>query len=102
MMYKSEVVKKIAGDLHLTQQTVSAVLERLASLVVEVTSAGEKLDLTGFGVFEGQTVAPIRRLDFHTGELTDIPARNLLRFRPSKRVRKLPMIGDRDVGPLQR
>ena len=51
-MNKQELVKKIAHDAEVTQRQATVMLESTINAIIDTVSAGEKIQLQGFGTFE--------------------------------------------------
>jgi nucleoid DNA-binding protein len=94
MPTKREIVKSIAEKTALTQaQTAEVVQLTLDSIVAAVLDEG-RVELRNFGVFEVKHRKPRKARHPVTGETMDVPARNVVVFRPSawveERVADLP------------
>jgi DNA-binding protein HU-beta len=61
-------------------KAVAAVLDAIRAGL----KRGEKLALSGFGIFETAELGPRKGRNLHTGEAVDVPAMTQVRFRPGK------------------
>jgi DNA-binding protein HU-beta len=64
-------------------KAVDAVLAALRASL----QRGEKVALSGFGVFETAERGPSKARNLQTGEAVDVPAMTQVRFRPGKRLK---------------
>ena len=81
---KRQIVKSVAEKAALTQtQTHEVVQLTLEAIVAAILEEG-RLELRNFGVFEVKHRKARKARDPRTGETMDVPARNVVTFRPSQ------------------
>lgn len=81
---KSDLVLRIADALGTSSKTAESALNiTLAAIMTEV-NAGNTVKLKGFGSFVRKHSPARMARNPRTGEQIEVPARDTLRFRPSK------------------
>ncbi len=87
-MTKAEIVEKMAKDAGITKAAAAAALE---SFITSVTKALKKKDgkvtLVGFGTFQKTRRKARKGRNPQTGEAIKIKARNVVKFRPGKKLK---------------
>ena len=83
-MNKNELIAKIAEDTELKKVDVEKVLESFVCNVTKVMAAGDKLQLVGFGTFEGKARAEKEGINPATGAKIKIAACKVPAFKPGK------------------
>ena len=83
MPTKRDLVKTIAERAALPQAQTGEVVQLTLEAIVEAVIDHGRLELRNFGVFEVKHRAPRKARHPVTGETMDVPARNVLTFRPS-------------------
>ena len=87
-MTKAELVEKMAKDAKITKVAAAAALE---SFVASVTKALKKKDgkvtLVGFGTFQKTRRKARKGRNPQTGAAIKIKAKNVVKFRPGKKLR---------------
>lgn len=73
-MNKQELVKKIAAESDISQKQAAVVLDNTLSAIVDAVAAGEKVQLIGFGTFEGKKREARVGRNPRTKESIEIPA----------------------------
>jgi nucleoid DNA-binding protein len=84
-MTKREIVMKISSETGLTQVEVKRVVQRTFDLIVDALTAGDKVELRNFGVF--QVKRRKKRLGRNPNkpeEVIPIPEKNVPDFKPGK------------------
>ncbi|NMB13294.1 MAG: HU family DNA-binding protein [Firmicutes bacterium] len=81
---KVELVSKVAENTQMTKKDVGACIDALFSVIQETLTAGEKVQLTGFGTFEVRERAARKGRNPQTGAEIDIAARRMPVFRAGK------------------
>ena len=71
-----EALSERLGD----KKTAAAAVDGLVDVVVRTVNGGEKVNITGFGVFEKRARAARTARNPRTGEPVDIPAAKSARF----------------------
>lgn len=87
-MTKREMVIQLASKLGMTQAEVASVLELFLDEVCHVLADGRRLELRDFGVFEIKTRASRVGRNPRTGEEVAVPERNVVTFKPGKRMKQ--------------
>ena len=88
-MTKAEMIAKIAADAQITKTTAEAALKAFTEGVVEaLNDSTGKLTLTGFGTFTKTQRKARRGINPQTGKTIHIPARNVVKFKPGKKLRE--------------
>ncbi|MEY3369569.1 MAG: hypothetical protein RLZZ361_239 [Cyanobacteriota bacterium] len=83
-MNKGELVAKISEDLDLTQKQVDQVVTALLEEIKDQVAKGEKITLTGFGVFQKRSRKGRTGRNPRTGEEIKIPASSVPAFSAGK------------------
>ncbi len=88
-MTKAELVEKMSKDAGVTKATAQACLE---SFTASVTKALKKKDgkvtLVGFGTFQKIRRKARKGRNPQTGEVINIKATNVVKFKPGKKLRE--------------
>jgi DNA-binding protein HU-beta len=88
-MTKVDLIEQVAQKTELPKRDVERVLEAAISAVQQALAHGEKVSLTGLGVF---TVADRKaRLARNpkTGAQVEVPARKAAKFKPAKELKEM-------------
>ncbi len=80
-MYKTELVRLVAGETGLSQRVVSRVLSSSLQTVQRALEAGEQVTIPGFGTFYTSPRQAGRVRSVRTGRQVVIPARRVAAFR---------------------
>ena len=88
-MNKQELIKKIAADTDVTQKQAAAVLDCALDTIVASVAAGDKVQLIGFGTFEGKARAARKGLNPQTKAEIDIPASVSPAFKAGKKFKDI-------------
>lgn len=83
-MNRNELIAKIAEAEGIPRKAVGAVLDAFVAEVRKVGEEAGKLRLVGLGTFEGVDRPARTARNPATGESVEVPARRVLRFKPSK------------------
>ena len=81
-MNKADLINSISEKTGLTNTKSNQVLNALTEAITESLSNGNKVTLVGFGTFTVSDRNPRKGRNPKTGELIDIPAKRVARFRP--------------------
>lgn len=87
-MTKRELVDVLAKRMNTSKREAEEWLETFTDVVVENVSDGEKVSITGFGVFDLGKRAARRGVDPRTQEEIHIPQMPMPRFRVGKRFKE--------------
>ena len=82
-MNKSQLINAVVAQTSLTKNEVKKVVDTLFAIAEENLQKGEKVVISGFGVFSVAQVAERVGRNPRTGEQVRIPARRNVRFRSS-------------------
>jgi len=82
-MNKSQLINAVVEQTSLTKNEVKKVVDTLFAIAEENLQKGEKVVISGFGVFSVAQVAERVGRNPRTGEQVRIPARRNVRFRSS-------------------
>ena len=81
-MNKADLIDAVSAQLNASKKDVSDVIETVLHEVKRSISRGEKVAISGFGVFERQSRAARTGRNPRTGEAVKIKATKLPKFRP--------------------
>lgn len=82
-MNKSQLINELAEQSSLSKVEVKRMVDSLFSTIEKKLQEGEKVVISGFGVFSAIEVAERVGRNPRTGESVKIPARRSVRFRPT-------------------
>jgi len=88
---KKEIVKDIADILGLTQLKTKEIVQMTFDAIIEtlVDNSDHRIELRNFGVFEVKQRAARKARNPRTGERVDVPPKNVVTFKPCKRMEEL-------------
>lgn len=81
-MNKADLINSISEKTGLTKTKSNQVLNTLIESITESLTNGDKVSLVGFGTFTVSDRNPRQGRNPKTGELIDIPAKRVARFKP--------------------
>ncbi len=87
-MTKADIVEKIYRATNLTKKEATEIVESVFALAKSTLETGEKIKISGFGIFEVKEKAARRGRNPQTGETIEISARRVLTFKPSQLLKK--------------
>jgi len=79
-----ELARQVAQKTSQTKTTVNAVLDALFDTAKEGLASDGKVVFPGFGIFKLVKRSPRKGRNPQTGETVDIPAKNAVKFTPSR------------------
>lgn len=79
-MNKTDLTSKIAEKTGLTKVQAEAALKAFTDIVAQSLAEGDKVQVTGFGVFETRKHAPRTGRDLNTGKEIEIPEKTFVSF----------------------
>jgi integration host factor subunit beta len=88
-MTKAELVEKVADKIQLTKKQTEAVVNILLNCITEALSAGDKVELRGFGSFRIRKRNPREGRNPKTGDAVQIPAKRVPFFKAGKELREM-------------
>lgn len=86
-MTRSDLIALISQDTDITKESVNRMLKSFADIVTQKLSEGERIELSGFGVFDVVTRAARKGHNLRTGEPIEIPEHKVATFKPGKRLK---------------
>ena len=86
-MTKDELIAKAAQDADIPKVKAAKVLESMISSVTSALAEGDKVSLVGFGTFSVAKRAAREGRNPATGEKINIPASNVPKFKPGKKLK---------------
>ncbi len=87
-MNKTQLIKNIHAQTGLSKKQAGAALEAALAAIKDVLADGEEVQLTGFGTFATARRAARKGTRPGSGEVIQIPAKTVVRFRPGKTLRE--------------
>ena len=88
-MNKTEFVDKVAETAQETKKDAKVLIENFVLALTDVLAEGEDVNLTPFGKFEVVERAAREGRNPQTGETMSIPAKNAVKFKPSKGLKEI-------------
>lgn len=83
-MNKSELIKVVAEETGVTQEVAKKVLNAGFATIEKETMENGRVAIAEFGVFKKHESAPRQGRNPQTGVVLQIPAKTLIKFKPSK------------------
>ena len=83
-MTKKELTRKIAEEQLISMKAAAAVVDSVFDSIADAVAAGDKVNITGFGIFESKTRAARTGRNPRTKETVEIPASTVPSFKASK------------------
>lgn len=80
-MNKADLHSAVSAQTGLSPKDSRAAVEAAFDVIREAVAKGEKVAITGFGIFEKVTRAPRTSRNPHTGGTVQTPARDVPKFR---------------------
>lgn len=87
-MNKADLVNQISEQAGLTKTKSNQVLDVITSVIAETLSKGEKVTLVGFGTFTTTERGARKGRNPKTGEVIEIPAKRVARFKAGSELTK--------------
>ena len=87
-MNKSQMIKAVAEKSELSQKQVAETWNLIEATILDTLSAGEKVQLSGFGTFEVRERAERKGRNPKTGEVVTVPACKYRAFGSAKAVKE--------------
>ena len=88
-MNRGEIVAAIAKSLKYPKAAVGEVVDEFVKIVNEVLANKESVKLTGIGTFYVTDRKARKARNPKTGESVDVPAKTVVKFKPSKNFKQL-------------
>lgn len=83
-MNRQELIKKVAAEADVTQKQATAVLDSTLDAIIAAVASGDKVQLVGFGTFEGRKREARVGRNPRTKETIEIPASTAPAFKAGK------------------
>ena len=87
-MTKAELVEKVASTIKLSQKETEVIVGIILQSITESLSAGDKVELRGFGSFRIRERKPRIGRNPKSGELVEVPAKKVPFFKAGKELRE--------------
>ena len=84
IMNKTELVAAVAEKIGMTKKDAERVINATTETITEALCKGDKVSVSGFGIFEVKTRAARTGRNPRTNETIEIPAAKLPAFKASK------------------
>ena len=89
-MTKSELIEIItAKQKHLPAKDVELALKQILEIMSDALSAGDRIEIRGFGSFSLHFRPPRQGRNPKTGDRVDVPAKRIPYFKPGKELKDL-------------
>lgn len=83
-MNKGEFVDRLAEETGFTKKDSKKALDSFLEVITETLEEDEEVMFTGFGTFEPQARKATERINPQTGEIIDVPAKVIPKFKVGK------------------
>ena len=87
-MNKAELVEQVANQTGLIKNTSREAVNAVTSVISDALARKEKVTFVGFGTFQVMERKARRGRNPQTGQVIQIPAKKIPRFRPGKGLRE--------------
>lgn len=88
MLNKLYLIEKVADVTRLPKKDVEHVIDTFIELIIEKLSMDQKINLSGFGIFEVRERKGRKGVDPRTLKPTMIPTVRVAKFRPGKTLKE--------------
>ena len=86
-MNKADMIDSIAKSAKLTKAKSKDVLDSIVAVAIKTLGKGQKISLVGFGTFMVYQKAARKGRNPQTGKEIRIPARKVVKFKASKKLK---------------
>jgi nucleoid DNA-binding protein len=97
---KKEIVKQISESIDETQLKTKEIVQKTFEAIVKTLVSEGRIELRNFGVFAVKQRKERKARNPRTGEKVDVPAKNVVTFKPGKLMEELvsqmPLVPDLD------
>jgi integration host factor subunit beta len=87
-MTKAELVEKVASTIKLSQKDTEVIVGIILKSITDSLSAGDKVELRGFGSFRIRARKSRIGRNPKSGEPVEVPAKKVPFFKPGKELRE--------------
>lgn len=87
-MNKTELASAVAKSIHVTKKVAEEAIDAVFETITDTLAKGEKVRISGFGVFETVERAARKGRNPQTGEEIDIPATVTPKFKAGKSLKE--------------
>jgi len=87
-MNKGEFVEELAEKTGFTKKDSKKALDETLDIITEALEEGDEVMFTGFGKFEPRARKATERINPQTGEMIDVPAKVVPKFKAGKTLRE--------------
>lgn len=88
-MNKATLITRIAENADLTIPQATEVVNTLLDTIGDTLKDGQKVNLFGFGTFTTRRRKPRTATNPKTGQPIDVPAKNVVHFKPGKALEQI-------------
>jgi len=88
-MNKKELVAQVANEMGSTNKEAAIAVDTVFGVVSDALGKGDKVSLTGFGVFEVVKRNERKCRNLQTGDEMVVPAKMAPKFRPAKALKQM-------------
>ena len=86
---KQDLVDRISDQLGCRKLDTRKIMQRFLEEITEELSRRNRLEVREFGVFEIKHRAPRKARNPQTGDTVDVPAREVVLFKPGRKLKEL-------------
>ncbi|MBW1981679.1 MAG: integration host factor subunit beta [Deltaproteobacteria bacterium] len=80
-MHKSQLAKALSGKMNMMQKEAKVCVDTVFDSMVNALTAGERIEIRGFGTFKVKQYQPYRGRNPKTGKPVQVAAKNLPYFK---------------------
>jgi nucleoid DNA-binding protein len=88
-MTKGELIDQVTEGTALAKKDVEQILEKTISAIQEAMKKGDKVSLTGLGVFVAVDKKARMARNPKTGEQVQVPTKRAAKFKPGKELKEI-------------
>ena len=88
-MVKQELVEKLATELDVPKAKAERALDSMFETIIEAMKKGDKVNISGFGIFTAKHKEARTARNPKTGESVQVPAKTAAKFRPAKNLKEV-------------
>lgn len=87
-MNKKEMVAKVSDEMGVSKNEATLAVDVVLGVMKDAITSGEKVSMTGFGVFEVVKRNARKCRNLQDGSTIDVPAKMAPKFRPAKALKE--------------